>query len=546
MKKAYPLVALFFCMPAAYAQEIVSEPDTLPAPSAGNVPPAVRLTGSIQSDILFPEEDNAIGTGSYKDKILTNTYVDLALSVGGYLTVGGRFEYLDHPLPGFEKDFAGWGVPYFYATGRYRNAELTVGDFYEQFGNGLILRTYEERSLGIDNSIRGGRLLLRPLKGLRIKALGGKQRRYWHHNDSYLWGADAELNLDEWWQKLQERDARLLMGFSYTGKHEKEEDIYIAPDRKLNLPLNIAAFDARLQFQKDGLNLMADYAWKINDPSFDNQYSYDRGSALLLSGSYSKKGMSLLLQAKRSENMAFRSRRSTTGISSFINYLPAFTMQQMYALPALYPYATQPLGEWAFQGEAGYNFPRHTALGGKYGTMIKVHASHIRALHDISGRDNLYYQDVNILLEKKLSRSWKLNFLYMNQRYNQRVVEGHAANGDLVKSDIYVLEGKYRASRKLTFRGELQYLNTRQDEGDWLFALLEVSVLPSLMFTVSDMYNSGATGIHYYMASATFSHKSHRVQLGYGRTRAGYNCAGGVCRYVPASRGFQASYNFNF
>lgn len=26
----------------------------------------------------------------------------------------------------------------------------------------------------------------------------------------------------------------------------------------------------------------------------------------------------------------------------------------------------------------------------------------------------------------------------------------------------------------------------------------------------------------------------------------GYNCAGGVCRYVPASRGFQISYNYNF
>ncbi|MFV0583602.1 MAG: DUF6029 family protein, partial [Parabacteroides gordonii] len=374
----------------------------------------------------------------------------------------------------------------------------------------------------------------------------GKQRRYWDHNDSFLWGGDAELNLDQWLRKLEEQDARLLLGLSYTGKHEKEEDIYIASDKKLNLPLNIAAFDARLQFQKNGYNLMADYAWKINDPSFDNQYSYDRGSALLLSGSYSRKGMSFLLQAKRSENMAFRSLRSMTGISSFINYLPAFTMQQTYALPALYPYATQPLGEWAFQGEAGYNFRRHTVLGGKYGTLIKLHASHIRALHKVSGLDNLYYQDINIMFEKKLSRSWKLNAMYMNQRYNQRVVEGHATNGDVIKSNIYVLEGKYQANRKLTFRGELQYLNTRQDEGDWLFALLEVSVLPSLMFTVSDMYNSGETNLHYYMVSATYSHKSHRVQLGYGRTRAGYNCAGGVCRYVPASRGFQLSYNFNF
>ena len=34
--------------------------------------------------------------------------------------------------------------------------------------------------------------------------------------------------------------------------------------------------------------------------------------------------------------------------------------------------------------------------------------------------------------------------------------------------------------------------------------------------------------------------------IGYGRTRAGFNCSGGVCRYVPATRGFQISYNYNF
>ena len=44
----------------------------------------------------------------------------------------------------------------------------------------------------------------------------------------------------------------------------------------------------------------------------------------------------------------------------------------------------------------------------------------------------------------------------------------------------------------------------------------------------------------------TFNYKSHRIQAGYGRTRAGYNCSGGVCRYVPAQKGFTISYNYNF
>lgn len=48
--------------------------------------------------------------------------------------------------------------------------ELTAGTFYEQFGSGFVLRTYEERSLGIDNSLLGGRLKVNPLPGVFVKA----------------------------------------------------------------------------------------------------------------------------------------------------------------------------------------------------------------------------------------------------------------------------------------------------------------------------------------------------------------------------------------
>ncbi len=36
-------------------------------------------------------------------------------------------------------------------------------------------------------------------------------------------------------------------------------------------------------------SVLAEYAWKGQDPSFDNNYTYRHGSAVMLSGSYSKK-----------------------------------------------------------------------------------------------------------------------------------------------------------------------------------------------------------------------------------------------------------------
>lgn len=101
-----------------------------------------------------------------------NTYADVNLT-SRHLDAGLRLEYNEHPLPGFENDFKGWGVPYFYAKLHYEKWDVTLGSFYEQFGSGFVLRTYEERSLGIDNSLLGGRLIVKPAKGVTFKASRG-------------------------------------------------------------------------------------------------------------------------------------------------------------------------------------------------------------------------------------------------------------------------------------------------------------------------------------------------------------------------------------
>ena len=496
----------------------------------------VNLSGSVQSEMLVPRWDS--GTGAEKTgSFLTNTYADLMLQ-SKYVDAGVRLEFTEYPLLGFEKDFEGWGVPHFWVKGRVGKFELTGGTFYEQFGSGFILRTYEERSLGIDNSLLGGRIVVKPLKGVTLKALSGVQRRYWKWNKSLVSGADAEVQLEEWLPRLQQSDTRLMLGFSWVNKYEKKEDVYADATHRYNLPKFVNAWDARVSLDKGPWSFLAEYAEKTQDPSFDNHYNYDKGRAAMLSGSYSEKGLSLLLQVKRSENMSFRSKRSQLGTSSFINHLPAFTQDQTYALAALYPYATQLAdGEWAYQAEAGYNFKRNTVLGGKYGMNVKANFSHVRW----KGTTN--YQDIDVQVTRKLSKAFKLSLMYMNQRYNQTVVERH---GGMINSNIFIADGKYQFSHKTTLRGELQYLTTGGDKGDWAYGLLELSLVPHWMFTVSDMWNCGETGLHYYQGLVTYNIGQHRIQGGYGRTRAGYNCSGGVCRYVPASTGFTLSYNYNF
>ena len=538
----------------------------------------VVVTGSVQSDILIPEFDPEIQDRAHKvdDWATTNTFADVNI-MSEHVDAGARFEFLEHPLPGFRppsfsKDYAGWGVPYFYVKTHFKNWDLTLGNFYEQFGSGFILRTYEERNLGIDNSLLGGRFTIRPVAGVSFKLLGGKQRRYWDLNDAWISGADLELSLDQWFKGLSNSGTYITLGASWVNKYEKTDDVMADATHKLNMPSSVNAFDVRANLQKGGFNLLAEYAWKSQDPTYENGWIYRKGSVAMLSASYSKRGMSLLLQAKRSDNMSFRSRRreseSEVTTASYINHLPAFTMDQTYALAAMYPYATYPDGEWAYQAEIGYNFKRHTLLGGKYGTNVRVNFSHIRGIERDPingggpgtdgyssafwkwGDDGMYYQDINVQIEKRVTRSFNIHLMYMNQFYNNvinRIAEGELSeNKKYVHSDIFVLDAKYKFNNKFTLRGELQYLSTDEDLGDWWYGLLELSILPNWMFTIADMYNSGVTDIHYYQGLVTYSAGSHRIQLGYGRTRAGYNCAGGVCRYVPSSKGVTISYNYNF
>lgn len=531
----------------------------------------VAVHGSVQADIVFPEIDEEIdAVGPYSHKMLFNTYADVNLA-SQYVDAGLRAEFMKWPIPGYEDDFAGWGLSNFYVKGKYKGFDLTAGDFYEQFGSGFILRTYENRALGIDNAIRGGRLNINAVKGLRLTMLGGVQRVYWDWSKkSQIYGANAEVYMQDYIPAISDRNATWMIGGSYVLKHESDEDVFVdGTNYRLNLPKCVNSLDVRSSFSKGPWSVLGEFAWKGQDPSFDNDYTYGTGTAYFLTGSFSKKGISAMLQAKRSYNMAYRSQRSRDGIAAFINNMPAFTYTHTYSLPALYPYATQNApGEWAYQGQFSYNFPRKSLLGGRYGTKITLNASYVSSLvHEaapqglggnIMGTDgarpvsNFFamgvcnYYDINLQVEKRFSAPFTMTFMYMNQLFNNEVGKIVESDEKYIRTNIIVADAKYRINKKFTLRGELQYLFTKQDQKDWAYGLVEFSWSPYLMVSASDMWNCGDTGTHYYMFGVAGTYKNNRLMLSYGRTRAGYDCSGGLCRPVPAMHGFKINYTFNF
>lgn len=528
----------------------------------------VQVHGSVQANVFIPDDPDDY---SIDKPIVFNTYGDVGL-VSKYVDAGLRFEFAKWPLPQYQEldGYAGWGVPNVYVKGKWKGLELTAGDFYDQFGSGFILRTYEDRALGIDNSLRGGRLKVNSIKGLRFTVLGGVQRHYWDWNrHTQVYGANAEVFMQDYFKKLADKGVSWMIGGSYVLLNEqKTEKILPNTDFALNYPKCIDALDVRSQFSKGGFNVLGEFAWKGQDPELGNDYTYRPGTAYMLSGSYSRRGLSAMLQVKRTENMGFHSDRNLKGPETMLNQLPPFSYQHTYALATLYPYSTQDTkGEWAFQGSFAYNFKRKTALGGKYGTKVNANISYIKGLHygpdpvgpggslwgtdgpstSFFGMGETYYFDFNLMIEKKLTRNFNLSFMYMNQLYNPRVQLTTAEYGeDDVKSNIFVLDGKYTFSRKFNLRGELQYLTTRQDHKDWAYGLLEFTYVPWVTLSVSDKWNCGGSEGHFYMVGITGNYKSNRLMISYGKTRAGFDCSGGMCRWVPATKGVKIDYNYYF
>lgn len=541
----------------------------------------IYVSGGIQHDGLFPTRDmSAVRTTPRakwaKIDHLSNNYLDLSVN---YLRTDSnaaqfrgvradvRIELNQWPLLGYEPGFAGHGLGRLSLTTDFAWGQISVGDVYGQFGSGLVLDLYENRDLGIDNSLRGAKISAAPYKGIQLTLIGGKQRRYWNCYEDGAWGwnyrkdavlgADMELGLHEWSQALQQNDLELTIGGSYVSKYEQDDTILVALSDGLyryNLPRWVGAGDVRANLQGHGWDALIEYAYKANDPTLENGYSYRSGQTLLMSLGYSRKGLSVLAQAKRSDNMSLRSSRSENGLAGRLNLLPVFTPQHTYALAARYPYATQyTIGEWAFQAEVCYTAPRKSKVGGKYGTTFKLSAAHVRGLREEGSwavnttADGTYYTDIHATLHKKVNPYWTINAMLMYQTYNRKVIEGE---GGLVRAGVVVLDNKVEITDNVTLRNEMQYLYTKQHKGQWVYLSAELDLWQHWTVSGSWEYNIGyaldATKEHNYTAMLTYSRDAHRVSAGYVKTSSGFNCSGGVCRYEPEQEGVRMSYSFTW
>ena len=534
-----------------------------------------QLHGNFQLDgQLYLRDEGIDPTGEFypDERFLGQGYANLVYTDGDF-SGGLRYENYKNVMLGFPEGYSGEGITYRYLQFKQDNLDVTVGSFYEQFGSGMVFRSYEERGLGYDNAMDGVRVKANLAKGVYFKGVLGRQRFYFEKSPGLLRGVDAEINLSERWHALDSLGLRWTIGASYMSKYQRANDPFLV------LPENVAAAGVRSQLMKGPWVLNTEFAYKANDPSADNGYIYKDGNGFIANLSYSKNGLGVIAGVKRIDNMSFRSDRNGSTIDMLVNYLSPTTEVHTYALPELYQYATQINGEEGIQLEANYRFKRKSKLGGKYGTLVSINYSAVQSIdkdYVASSNDTLrtlqgyysdpmergtipYFHDLNFKISKKVNRSFKYNLTYLNLHYNRSVLEdglsyepmlSNPENIKTMDADVIVLETLYKVKSKHYLRNEFQLLSTQDDRGSMAMALVEYSIAPHWFFSVQDIYNYGNPDpdqqLHYPLASVVYTQGTSRFQLSYGRQQRGIFCVGGVCRVVPPSNGVSFSLTTSF
>lgn len=533
-----------------------------------------RISGDLQTNANFFFRDSLIGAAGIPqyDRQLygAEAWLTLNYNIEGF-DAGIRFDFFNNSnLLNPTDSYSDQGVGRWFVSKKIEKLGITAGYIYDQIGSGIIFRAFEQRPLLIDNALYGLRLTYDINDNWKVKGFTGRQKQLFSTYQSVIKGFNAEgyLGLGE------ESKITLAPGLGIVNRTLDDDamDDLIAnlatyPEEDIFIPThNAYAFTLYNTLNFGDISWYVEGAFKtrdaMNDPfgtfsndttgTIRNKFIFETGSVLYTSLSYSTRGFGIVANVKRTENFTFRTLPQAELNRGLVNFLPPMARINTYRLTTRYVPATQELGEMAIQIDARYNIKRKW--------NFNVNFSNISDLDN-----NLLYREAYLTVGYRKGRSWKLLGGIQHQNYNQSVFE-FKPNVPNVETIAAFAELDYRINRKTSFRTEFQVMavgddtnaETKQDYGDWLFGLVELSVAPHFTFTVSDMYNVGPGknspvrengekyALHYPRVDVFYTNKGNRYSLSYVKQVEGVVCTGGICRLEPAFSGVKFAVNSTF
>ena len=522
-----------------------------------------KIYGSFESNAVYYQENEE---ESYKNKLGSNNYLNIKYLFSSNWNVEMQVEsYLPKRLQSYSDSFEKTHLSTLSVNYFKNNFNMSIGSIYDQFGSGLILRTWEDRQLGINNSIWGVRTSFNSYN-FNIKLLGGWQKKGIGISSGKIIGIDSSITLFDSDTKYQ----NLIIGLSYVGRFEMPH--YVSYD--FNDLTNL--FSTRLDYFSDEFYFEFEQVIKSKDgiPQFgsiSNEF-VKKGSAHSLNLGITKPGTGLDITFRRLENMPLFSDRFEQGEiynESNVNYLPALTKQYDYQLANINVYESQPnvsfpdpklmkSGEIGYQFDFYYDLKEGSHIGGKYGSKISLNLSswynlkgqytYYPSEYDTNflGFGEKYFSEQGLEIRKKWSKKFDNIFLFINKYYNKRFVEEKSGE---INSQILVIDNTLKLSNKKSLRLEIQHLSTNDDKKNWYGYGLEYNFnynVSAYYNTIVNYENLEENKPAFYSLGASYNKNSSRFSASYGKQRGGLLCYGGICRYIPEFKGLSFSINTSF
>lgn len=182
------------------------------------------FNGGFESIGIWYLNDKGLGVRQPEDPIRSNNYLLLNYKIKGF-SAGIQVEsYEERHLLNYNPRYENTNLATWFVQYQNDKIQVTGGYFYEQFGSGLLYRSWEDRPLGVNNALRGGRIIYTPTDYITWKNIYGRQRSGFQISEGEVFGSDLEIGVS---RLLKMKNTDLSLGLTYVGRYED----YNIPDQ---------------------------------------------------------------------------------------------------------------------------------------------------------------------------------------------------------------------------------------------------------------------------------------------------------------------------
>jgi len=425
------------------------------------------------------------------DRNILENWTDLSYQ-NNYFQSGLRYE-INHPPDPFifpmDTLLKEYELTFAYAEFTYKNLTARIGNYYSMFGRGLILRTYEDRNLRVDNNILGAKINLEG-SAYKIQTIAGKMRDKYNRHRDWIYGIDGEFNPTPGFQ----------IGSSYISQ--------LDANKTLN---DIGSI--RFSTTKDWYDFYAEVA----------KSNWSKNVSFYLASNVAYSNFVLTLEYKDYNQLSFKNLYRTE-----YNAAPSLTKEHSYTLLNRFPHALNMNDEKGYQLELTYTpraewefvFNHSQTLSHDKNRIFKEYFSEIHHYlnENIEGRLALgwnydFTTNTNNLtpvfdLLLNISSHDQLHLSYQHQHTINKFDKSEYDNEFLLME--YSKSPYFSVALVGEYTNKYQLINVKIDRHFWLY---------------------GQISINYWT--------NHQLSILYGSRQAGFVCVGGICRYEPEFEGIE-------